>query len=346
MSGRAIERAAAPARWLLAQGEAGAPLTQTHALARAVVREAVELWPDWWDSEVIGPPYREAEVRVLELLHDGLRRLGLMRRRGRLLRSTSRGRELAGEPRALLLVLVDDLGGGDEFTAVVASAVVAELGDACCGYDRLAEAAATRARRDGWRDLDGQVPSPEDLMWPVGEVLARGEAYGLVERRPDLGGPKWRNLMALSEAGHEVFAVPSARGRDGTALIFDAELQNAPGVSALIAVEDRMHLTALHDAIQEAFGWLDDHLYSFWLDGRFWGDAELEYTTPDVPDEGRATADVPIAELGISPGASVAYVFDFGDEWRVLLTLREIQESDGSRYPKVLERTGAAPPQY
>lgn len=106
------------------------------------------------------------------------------------------------------------------------------------------------------------------------------------------------------------------------------------------------HLTVLQDAIQEAFGWCDDHLDSFWLDGHFWGDRDQEYTSPIEPDAGRATADLPIAELGIAPGARLAYVFDFGDEWRVLLTVRERTEPDGGAYPRVVERSGSTPPQY
>jgi hypothetical protein len=51
-------------------------------------------------------------------------------------------------------------------------------------------------------------------------------------------------------------------------------------------------------------------------------------------------------ELGIEPGARLAYVFDFGDEWRVLLRLRERTECDGGAYPRVVERVGTAPPQY
>lgn len=44
----------------------------------------------------------------------------------------------------------------------------------------------------------------------------------------------------------------------------------------------------------------------------------------------------------------VAHVFDFdfGDEWRVLLTVKERVEDDGGAYPRVLERHGEAPPQY
>lgn len=132
----------------------------------------------------------------------------------------------------------------------------------------------------------------------------------------------------------------------GTALIFDAELLNAAGVSARLAVGAEQYLTVLHDVIQEAFGWLDDHLYSFWLDGDFWGDVEQEFTSPIEPDGRAATADLPIAELGLEPGAVIAYLFDFGDEWQVLLTLRERSEADEGMYPRVIERVGSAPPQY
>ena len=110
-----------------------------------------------------------------------------------------------------------------------------------------------------------------------------------------------------------------------------------------IAVLERQPLTVLHDAIQEAFGWLDDHLYSFWLDGRFWGDEEI--TSPVVPDEAERTADTPIIELDLRVGQRIAYVFDFGDEWRVRLTVRERVPASGD-HPRVLELRGTPPPQY
>ena len=131
-----------------------------------------------------------------------------------------------------------------------------------------------------------------------------------------------------------------------TILIFDAELLNASGVSARLAVGSEQHLTALHDAIQEAFGWHDDHLYSFWLDNTFWGDEEAEITSPVERDEGARSADLPISELGLRPGQQLAYVFDFGDDWRVRLTLRGDEPGDAGRYPRVLQRTGQPPPQY
>jgi hypothetical protein len=158
--------------------------------------------------------------------------------------------------------------------------------------------------------------------------------------------------FALTPAGHRLAAgapdlgetSPAAAG--DTALVFDAELLNAPGVDARLAVLERQPLTALHDAIQQAFGWWDDHLYSFWLDGSFFGSRDVELTSPITPDEGVATADVPIRELDLRRGQRIGYVFDFGDEWRVRLTLRERTAAEPADYPRVLGLRGTPPPQY
>ena len=85
--------ALAPAIWLLERARDGLALTQTGALSRALVREAVERWPDWWDAELFGPPNQEAEIVPLLHLHDLLRRMHLLRRTGRRLVATSRARQ-------------------------------------------------------------------------------------------------------------------------------------------------------------------------------------------------------------------------------------------------------------
>jgi hypothetical protein len=91
--------------------------------------------------------------------------------------------------------------------------------------------------------------------------------------------------------------------------VFDAELLNVDGVSATVAVAGHEHLTALHDGIQQAFNWENDHLYSFWLDGQFWGDAAAERVIAGAPDTDSKTADVCVDELGLKIGAKLAYVF-------------------------------------
>ncbi|TML96919.1 MAG: plasmid pRiA4b ORF-3 family protein [Actinobacteria bacterium] len=344
--GQAIDEATEPARWLLASGEGGIGLTQTGALARSVVRDAAERWPSWWNAELFGPPHREADVAVLQALHEGLRRVRLLRRRGRQLMATARGRALAWQPATLLSTLGADLGAGEPFTEEIAAAIVDALRThEHRDHSALAAAAFARISRAPWCGPRGEPVTERDVSWVVGDVLRRGEAYGLIERDPEPGQSRFLGPhVALTPAGGIAFR---AAPRPSTSvLVFDAELVNARGVRATVAVSADEHLTDLHDAIQEAFGWYDDHLYSFWLDGAFWGDENSEYTSPVVPDHGVRTADVPIEELDLAAGAKIAYVFDFGDEWRVRLTLRQSEPPDGGPYPRVLQRVGQPPPQY
>jgi hypothetical protein len=131
--------------------------------------------------------------------------------------------------------------------------------------------------------------------------------------------------------------------------VFDAKLEQwgpfARGpASRKLALPANRTLAALHQLIQEAFGWDDDHLYSFWLDGTFWGADEAEYTLPfDLDDRGASSSAVRMDTLGLEQGQKIAYIFDFGDEWRVSLKLSEIREGGETG---ILEAEGEAPPQY
>jgi hypothetical protein len=130
--------------------------------------------------------------------------------------------------------------------------------------------------------------------------------------------------------------------------IFDARLVDHDGVGCTVAVRATQTLDHLHRALRRAFNWYDDHLYSFWLSGVHWDGPETEFTVPVEFDETDArSADVRLHDLDLQTGHPIAYVFDFGDQWRVLIELRERASRDPSaRYPKVLEQRGEPPPQY
>jgi hypothetical protein len=141
--------------------------------------------------------------------------------------------------------------------------------------------------------------------------------------------------------------------------VFRAKLKGWRGVRRTIAMRDEHTLDDLHDSLQAAFGWDDEHPYAFWLGGKFWAPNDVEYVHPLVLQDGRFTRSGPPSEtprlksavrrldhLRLSLGQRIAYVFDFGDEWRVRLTLREVTASDGGHYPRVLESVGDAPAQY
>ena len=334
------------ATWLLARGVEGLGLTKTRALQRAVVREAAERWPQWWNHELFGPPHREAELPVLEETHAALLRLRLLRRRRETLRTTARGQELLSDPDALACALHEDLAGegfdGDAWRAV--ESVLAQHGPLTT--DRLKETVGPLLVGAGWRAADGAPLDGWELFGALQPALCRAEGYGLLSTSRSPASleltPAGRRLAAGGP--HTGGTSPAAAGDE--ALLFEAELLNARGVSARLAVLERQPLTAVHDAIQQAFGWWDDHLYSFWLDGSFFGSGDVEFTSPITPDEGVATADVPITELDLRRGQRIGYVFDFGDEWRVRLTLRGRAAAEPADYPRVLELCGTPPPQY
>ena len=131
--------------------------------------------------------------------------------------------------------------------------------------------------------------------------------------------------------------------------VFGAELVGFEGIRRTITVRDDMTLVDLHYALQSAFGWDDDHLYAFWLDGAFWASEDSHYMHPYHA----ASADPPgksacahLDELDLHKGQRIAYEFDYERHWRVGLTLRDIRPAHGRAVARCIERVGEAPPQY
>jgi hypothetical protein len=141
------------------------------------------------------------------------------------------------------------------------------------------------------------------------------------------------------------------------ALAFEAVLPEPPPmfdepsgseVVRVIAVREDQTLEQLHEALRLTFGWADAHLYAFWLDGRFWStDESAGYWAPFELEPGRQSARVPVGELSLRKGKKIAYLFDFGDEWRLTLKLVDSWPAEGLAYP-MLVGTNDVPalPQY
>ncbi|MHC1611576.1 MAG: plasmid pRiA4b ORF-3 family protein [Candidatus Methanospirareceae archaeon] len=103
-------------------------------------------------------------------------------------------------------------------------------------------------------------------------------------------------------------------------------------------------LLDLHRAIQKAYNFDDDHLYSFFMDGRAWS---YERFASPYEEEGPWVDDVRIGELGLFIGQNILYLFDYGDQWHFRVELEEIRrEGRKPREPKIIEKKGKAPEQY
>ena len=117
-----------------------------------------------------------------------------------------------------------------------------------------------------------------------------------------------------------------------------------------IAIREDQTLEQLHEALRLAFGWADPHLYSIWPSGRFWDSEGVEYTAPgELEERGERarSSRTPISELGLKKGSSLAYLFDFGDEWQLFLEVTDTWPADDeSCYPMLVEAEGTPPQQY
>lgn len=138
----------------------------------------------------------------------------------------------------------------------------------------------------------------------------------------------------------------AATARAGKAVyLFRVALMWNKRVWRTIEVRGNQTLHDLHLEIQAAFGWDDDHLYSFFLSGKAW-DQDTEYAAPQA-DEGRMAHRVKIGALGLTPKQRFLYLFDYGDELRHDVRLVSVgPAATGRRYPRIVESHGEAPPQY
>jgi Plasmid pRiA4b ORF-3-like protein len=133
---------------------------------------------------------------------------------------------------------------------------------------------------------------------------------------------------------------------DRLVYVFDADLEGFEGVSRRIEVLADQTLIDVHRALQEAFEWADDHLYSFWLSDHAYDPDAAEFTAPVDMEPGAVSADVRLADIGLAPGRALSYLFDFGDSWEVALRVVAIAKADAGEYPRITAREGDAPPQY
>lgn len=88
-------------------------------------------------------------------------------------------------------------------------------------------------------------------------------------------------------------------------------------------------LAQLHYLLQAAMGWDLAHLYSF-SDGAGYG---LEISPAMVLDK------------AFKVGDSLTYLYDFGDEWRHLVTIEEEVTPNGAQYPRCVSGRNACPPE-
>lgn len=123
----------------------------------------------------------------------------------------------------------------------------------------------------------------------------------------------------------------------------------AEPVIRTIAVREDQTLEQLRESLRLAFGWADPHMYGFWTSGRWWDSDGTCYQTPyelDPTDDRVKSGRTALSELGLRKGKVLAYLFDFGDEWRLLVKVVDRWGAEDATYPMLVEAEGMPPPQY
>ena len=115
--------------------------------------------------------------------------------------------------------------------------------------------------------------------------------------------------------------------------------------SAEIEFDDSSTLDALHDVIQDAVGFENDHLYSFYRSR-----TDRSQTREYFDDENGLIWETKLADMfPLPPKQSLFYLFDWGDEWVFKISSSRKKSHEGQKgveYPRVINESGTKPVQY
>lgn len=141
----------------------------------------------------------------------------------------------------------------------------------------------------------------------------------------------------------------TSRSRKRSKLSYVISVSLGTGCYRHIRISGDEPLDGLHLAIQQAFGFDNDHAYAFFMDNRMWSDMDSYYADFAAEDPWggnlRTTSKYRLRQLHLEPGKKFKYVFDFGDEWVFQCkVLKVLEEETGEA--AIVRGKGAAPSQY
>ncbi|GER08830.1 hypothetical protein GCM10007972_24790 [Iodidimonas muriae] len=116
-----------------------------------------------------------------------------------------------------------------------------------------------------------------------------------------------------------------------------------PVVWRRVLVPAGLSLKRLHDTIQAAMGWYDQHMYEFHVGERRYGARDFD----DGLDPGVADANnVKLSSLVANGVERFLYVYDFGDDWRHEIVIEAAKAAEpGIDYPIFVDGERRCPPE-
>mgnify|MGYP001765654173 CR=1 FL=1 len=125
-------------------------------------------------------------------------------------------------------------------------------------------------------------------------------------------------------------------------------------VSRTLDIEGNETLYDLHLAIQKAFQWDNDHMFSFYTGGKLFDRAHEYSGTPlgdllisGIGPPAKSAAETQLRDLHLHQTSNMLYLFDFGDELVHEVTVESIHDKKADMtLPAVISAVGTPPPQY
>ena len=148
---------------------------------------------------------------------------------------------------------------------------------------------------------------------------------------------------------------------------FKVKLKHDKRVWRRVEVLGSQTLDDLHRAIQEAYGFDGDHLYSYFMSGKAWDLSDYEYHHPDAasqtpieesmrvlaskirgayPEPRLSATKMSIQSLNLEPRQMFLYLFDYGDDWQFEVEYIGEGVSEEVCYPRIIDLRGESPRQY
>jgi hypothetical protein len=202
-----LEAITASMAWLLDACRDGVKATAVGYLPPALVREAADRF-DWWIFD--GQPRSEVDVFQLLNLHEMATRVGWLRKRSGLIRTSRSAIPLLEDQEALWRGIARAVGRSDAYSAVLGEVIAHRLLEGPAetrpldASNELARAATPVIEGQGWRRRGGVPVEAADIEHDIHIPLREWRLFHLLdEERPEWEGghATGRWVTSLNEAG-------------------------------------------------------------------------------------------------------------------------------------------------
>lgn len=197
---------------------------------------------------------------------------------------------------------------------------------------------------------EGLVAANRELNTMLrGAIGEGGRGYGVpIERFTE---------MVTGKKSESAQRVTQLNLQHQTAYVFEASMKQyseGENIMRQIVVSGGKSLLHLAQVILNAFDFDCDHCFGFYGDidkrpGREQTEIYEAFVDADVEPTSELAKSVErtkILSVFKNPGKKMLFMFDYGEDWRFIVELKEIRTDFTEKLPKVLSRIGIAPPQY